>query len=67
MLKNKIVALGSVVGASLLSSSAFAVDLSTEITAATTESTSNLTLAIGGVITLAILGFGVRAVVKWFN
>lgn len=46
---------------------AHAEDYSTLITAADTDAQGNVTLVIGAVIGLAILGFGVGHMLGWFR
>lgn len=55
-------------GTALMASGAtFAADYTTEITAATTEGSANVTAVILGVITLGIIGFGVGSMLGWFG
>lgn len=55
-------------GTALMASGAtFAADYTTEITAASTEGSANVTAVIGAVIGIAILGFSVKAMVSWFQ
>lgn len=44
-----------------------ATDYSAEIGAAATDSQSNVALVVGGVIAIAVIGFGVNTVVNWFK
>jgi len=60
----KLVLVGSTLVASV---GANAADLTTEIAAAGTEGTGNVTAVIAAVIAIAILGFGVNAVLTWFR
>jgi hypothetical protein len=50
-----------------LSIGANAADLTTQIGTAATEGTGNVTAVIAAVIAIAILGFGVNAVLGWFR
>jgi hypothetical protein len=50
-----------------VSGASMAADLTTQITAASTEGTGNVTAVIAAVIAIAILGFGVNAVLGWFR
>ncbi|MGN5151778.1 hypothetical protein ACTG23_18410 [Aeromonas enteropelogenes] len=55
----------AVAGLSLASASAFAVDITTEFNAAKTQAMANMDLVILGVVALALLTFGVAAVLSW--
>ena len=58
----------SVATASLfVSVSSFAADHTAEITAAATEGSANVTAVIGAIIGIAILGFGINALLSWFK
>lgn len=63
--KSKAIALGAT--ALLASTATIAADYSTQITAAETDGTSNVTLVIGACIAIAVLGFGVRSMLSWFG
>lgn len=47
------------------SSSAFAVDIATEFAAAKTQAEANVDLVVVGVVALALLTFGVGALLSW--
>lgn len=49
------------------SGAVLAADQTAAITAAQTEGTANVTAVIGAVLAISILGFGVGALIKWFN
>ena len=55
-----VVAAGSSVAAN-------AADYSTQISAAGTEANANQALVMGAVIALAVIGFGVTALVSWMR
>jgi hypothetical protein len=57
------------VALSLLAASgaSFAEDHTALITTASTEGSTNVLAVIGGVIGIAILGFGVSAMISWFR
>ena len=58
----------AVIGSTVLASvGANAADLTTQIGTASTEGTGNVTAVIAAVIGIAILGFGVNAVLSWFR
>jgi len=63
-LKTKLVVAFGAVAASATS---FAADYTTEITAASTEGAANVSGATVAVIGLALIGFGVGAVVAWMR
>jgi hypothetical protein len=63
-LTNKLLLASSVFA---LSVSSQAADLTTQIATASTEGTGNVTAVIAAVIAIAILGFGVNAVLGWFR
>jgi hypothetical protein len=63
-LKTKVVAGSS---ALLASGASFAEDHTALITTASTEGSTNVLAVIGGVIGIAILGFGVSAMISWFR
>jgi hypothetical protein len=48
-------------------SSALAEDYTAQIGTAVTDGSGNLTATIAGVITIAIIGFGVAAMLKWMK
>jgi UDP-N-acetylmuramate-alanine ligase len=55
---------------SLVAGSSFvtqAADYTTQITAAGTDGTTNVTAVIAAVIGIAILGFGVASMLGWFR
>ncbi|WP_265421799.1 hypothetical protein [Aeromonas salmonicida] len=54
-----------VTSAVVASSSAFAVDIATEFAAAKAQAEANMDLVIVGVVALALLGFGVAALLGW--
>lgn len=66
-ISNKKVVLVSAATAILVNSVAYAADYTTEIAAASTEGTTNVTAVIVGVIGVAILGFGVGSMLGWFK
>ncbi len=66
-LKSRKARLTAALSAVAASGQSFAADYSSEITAATTDGTANVALAIGGVIAVAVLGFGVGRMLGWFG
>ncbi|MBG9999452.1 hypothetical protein I6E72_10880 [Pseudoalteromonas sp. NSLLW24] len=66
-LSNKKVVLISAATAVLVNFTATAADYTAEIATASTEGTTNVTAVIVGVIGIAILGFGVNAMISWFK
>lgn len=54
-----------VTSAAVASSSAFAVDIATEFAAAKTQAEANVDLVVVGVVALALLTFGVSALLSW--
>ncbi|OBR43882.1 hypothetical protein [Aeromonas dhakensis] len=54
-----------VASAAVASSSAFAVDIATEFAAAKTQAEANVDLVVVGVVALALLTFGVGALLSW--
>jgi hypothetical protein len=66
-ISNKKVVLVSAATALLINFTAVAADYTTEISAASTEGTTNVTAVIVGVIGIAILGFGVSSMISWFK
>lgn len=54
-----------VTSAVVASSSAFAVDIAAEFAAAKAQAEANMDLVIVGVVALALLGFGVAALLAW--
>lgn len=54
-----------VTSAVVASSSAFAVDIATEFAAAKTQAEGNIDLVVVGVVALALLTFGVGALLSW--
>jgi hypothetical protein len=68
LLKSKKARLAAVLTA--VAGSSFAVqaeDYTTQIGTAVTDGSGNLTAVIAGVITIAIIGFGVAAMLKWMK
>ena len=53
------------VGSAVVTSSAFAVDIATTFNAAKTEAEGNVELVVVGVVGLALLTFGVGALMAW--
>lgn len=45
----------------------FAADYSEQINGAVSDASGNQSLVIGGVITVAVIGFGVAAMLGWFH
>ena len=66
-LKSRKARVAAALSAVVASGQSFAADYSTEIGAATTDGTANVALVIGGVIAVAILGFGVGRMLNWFG
>ncbi|MFQ1928782.1 hypothetical protein ACK34T_04570 [Aeromonas veronii] len=54
-----------VTSAAVASTSAFAVDIATEFAAAKTQAEANVDLVVVGVVALALLTFGVGALLSW--
>ncbi|MFM5185241.1 hypothetical protein [Aeromonas veronii] len=54
-----------VTSAAVASTSAFAVDIATEFAAAKTQAEANIDLVVVGVVALALLTFGVGALLSW--
>ena len=55
-------------GTALMASGAtLAADYTTQITAAQTEGTGNVSAVIGAVIAIAILSFSVKSLIAWFK
>lgn len=54
-----------VTSAVVASSSAFAVDIATEFAAAKAAAEGNINLVVVGVVALALLTFGIGAVLSW--
>ena len=55
------------VGTGFVTSSAYAVDLTAQIGAASTEANTNQTAVITAILGLAVLSFGVGMLVRWLN
>ena len=55
------------VSTALFSVASMAGDQTAAITTAQTEGTANVTAVIGAVLAIAILGFGVNALLNWFK
>ncbi len=73
-MKNSIVrsgakfgAIGTTVATGLMASFGSFADVAADIAAAQTAAETNLGLAIGAVITIAALSFGVGAIVSWMR
>jgi hypothetical protein len=66
-MKKKIIALSTVLGSALVTANAYAVDYTTEISTAVTESSANVTAVVLGVISIAAVGFGAGLLVKWLS
>lgn len=54
-----------VTSAAVASTSAFAVDIATEFAAAKASAEGNINLVVVGVVALALLTFGIGAVLSW--
>ena len=62
-----VVKTASAGSALLASSAAFATDHTTSITGASTEAQANNVAAVGAVIAVAVIGFGVGLIVMWMK
>jgi len=51
----------------LTTTSTIAADYTTQIASANTDGSANVTAVIAAVIGIAILGFGVKTMMNWFN
>jgi hypothetical protein len=51
----------------LTTTSTIAADYTTQIATANTDGSANVTAVIAAVIGIAILGFGVKAMMNWFT
>ncbi len=65
--KTKIVTLGSVIGATLVTSTVNAADYTSQITAAQGDATTNVTAVIAAVISVAAAGFCAGIFISWLK